>query len=381
MNGSVSYVRLLRSRDRAATFAAACLTASLSGGIALAATTAGASVANAAAPPYPPSPVIRQVVWAPAEDIIRLAPGGDTWPMTWADDGHLYTAYGDAHGFEPLIETKLSMGLGRVEGFPPDIRGMNLRSEIEARGAGPRGRKASGMLMVDGILYMLLRNDDRQGRCSRLAWSRDHGKTWTEADWRFEDFGYPTFVNFGRNYAGARDDFVYIVSHDHASAYHAADRFNLTRVPKDRIRARDAYEFFVRRDEQERPVWTRQIGERGTVFEHAGRCYRSGISYNAGLGRYIWSQIIPSGNTTFTGGKGDVRFEGGFGVYDAPEPWGPWTTVFYTEKWDVGPGETSSFPPKWMSADGRTAHLVFSGDDCFSVRKVEFVLPEPSRRR
>ncbi len=37
--------------------------------------------------------------------------------------------------------------------------------------------------------------------------------------------------------------------------------------------------------------------------------------------------------------------------------------------WDVGPGETASFPTKWMSADGKTVHLVFSGDDCFSVRK------------
>src|SRR5207245_10174055 len=71
---------------------------------------------------------------------------------------------------------------------------------------------------------------------------------------------------------------------------------------------------------------------------------------------------------------GDARFRGGFGIYDAPEPWGPWTTVTYTEAWDVGPGESSSFPTKWMSGDGRTAHLVFSGDDCFSVRQATFVL-------
>jgi CubicO group peptidase (beta-lactamase class C family) len=65
----------------------------------------------------------------------------------------------------------------------------------------------------------------------------------------------------------------------------------------------------------------------------------------------------------------DARFKGGFSIYDAPEPWGPWTTVYSTEDWDVGPGESSSFPTKWMSSDGKTIHLVFSGDDCFSVRK------------
>ena len=69
----------------------------------------------------------------------------------------------------------------------------------------------------------------------------------------------------------------------------------------------------------------------------------------------------------------DARFEGGFGVYDAPEPWGPWTTVFYTDRWDVGPGETSSFPTKWMSPDGTTVHLVFSGDDAFSVRQARII--------
>jgi hypothetical protein len=68
-------------------------------------------------------------------------------------------------------------------------------------------------------------------------------------------------------------------------------------------------------------------------------------------------------------GSDYVRFQGGFGVYDAPEPWGPWTTAFFTPMWDVGPGENNHFPTKWMSADGKTMHLIFSGDDIFSVRK------------
>ena len=37
--------------------------------------------------------------------------------------------------------------------------------------------------------------------------------------------------------------------------------------------------------------------------------------------------------------------------------------------WDVGPGENQHFPPKWMSADGRTMYLLFSGDDVLSTRK------------
>ena len=108
-----------------------------------------------------------------------------------------------------------------------------------------------------------------------------------------------------------------------------------------------------------RPTWTGDIAGRRSVFDHPGGCCRSAISYDAGLKRYLWCQTLP----------GDARFRGGFGVYDAPEPWGPWTTAYFAEDWDVGPGETCGFPTKWMSGDGKTLHLVFSGDDCFSVRR------------
>ena len=212
------------------------------------------------------------------------------------------------------------------------------------------------------MLYLWTRNAGN----AQLAWSKDHGKTWEWADWKFTtSFGCPTFLNFGKDYAGARDDWVYVYSHDAESAYQPADRMVLARVPKGKITERSAYEFFKGLDEKQRPLWSKEIADRGAVFTHKGRCYRSGITFNAGLKRYLWVQIIPGTE----GKKADTRFEGGFAVYDAPEPWGPWTTVYFTEKWDVGPGETASFPTKWMSADGKTLHLVFSGDDHFAVRK------------
>src|SRR5262249_2482530 len=98
---------------------------------------------------------------------------------------------------------------------------------------------------------------------------------------------------------------------------------------------------------------------------HKGKCYRSGISYNAALKRYLWCQTLPGG---------DARFKGGFGIYDAPQPWGPWTTAYFTEEGDVGTGGTSSFPTKWRSGSGQVLHLVSSGDDCFSVRQATLAL-------
>jgi beta-glucanase (GH16 family) len=333
------------------------------------AATSATPVANGnparSAAPYPPSPVLQGIEWAPRDTILRQARGSDNWPMTWADDDALYTAYGDGNGFEPFLKDKLSLGLARVIGTPPDIRGINIRSATaKALGGGQRGRKASGMLCVDGLLHMLVRNTGN----AQLGWSTDHGATWAWADWKFAgSFGCPTFLNFGKDCAGARDGFVYIYSHDHDSAYERADRFVMARVPKGRLRERAAYEFFVKLDANSHPRWSRSILERGAVFVNPGACYRSALSYSAALKRYLWCQIGP-GN--------DTRYTGGFAIYDAPEPWGPWTTAFHTDAWDVGPGESSSLPTKWMSTDGRTVHLVFSGEDHFSVRKGTVLLRE-----
>ena len=315
--------------------------------------------------PYPPSPVIRGVQWAPQVSIVRKARGSDTWPMTWADDDALYTAYGDGQGFDPPVSDKLSLGFAKVVGPPEDFTGINIRSATgEREGGGDKGQKASGMLMVGGVLYLWARNAGN----SRLAWSSDHATRWTWCDWKFEtSFGCPAFLNFGKDYAGARDGYVYIYSPDGDSAYRASDRMVLARVPKGRITERGAYEFFGGLAEGGMPTWTGDIAGRRSVFSHPGGCYRSAVSYDAGLRRYLWCQTLPGG---------DARFRGGFGVYDAPEPWGPWTTAYFTEAWDVGPGETSSFPTRWMSADGKTVHLIFSGDDCFSVRGATLTVTE-----
>ena len=145
----------------------------------------------------------------------------------------------------------------------------------------------------------------------------------------------------------------------------------MARAAKNEIRNRGSYKFFKGLDGSGRPVWTENIAERGAVFVNPGKCYRSGISYNAVLKRYLWCQILPASKHS----EGP-RFQGGFGIYDAPQPWGPWTTAYYTQDWDVGPGETSSFPTKWISTDGKTCHLLFSGDDYFSVRKAVLTVTE-----
>ena len=79
---------------------------------------------------------------------------------------------------------------------------------------------------------------------------------------------------------------------------------------------------------------------------------RDGFVYNPGLRRYLLA--------TFT------RWDGSWELYDAPEPWGQWTTVATYDRWiDATPKFGFTFPPKWMSADGKTLWMVFSGTKAY----------------
>jgi len=318
--------------------------------------------------PYPRSEKITGVHWASADTIERRAVGSDNFPITWAKDDILYTAYGDGYGFEPLLPMKLGLGFGKITGQPENFVSENIRSDAENRGQGGTGQKASGLLAIEDSIYMWVRNADLNGKQSQLARSDDQQKTWNWCDWRFEEFGHIAFVNYGKNYQGARDDYVYMITHDNASVYVFTDHFVLMRAPKNQLMSRNAYEFYGGTDGE--PIWTKDVGQRQPVFSNPQKCRRSSISYNAGLGKYLWVQLYP------LGGDVDTRHRGGLGIFESSEPWGHWRTVYYSERWDVGPGDLACFPTKWMSADGKTLYLVFSGDDNFSLRKVTLTVAD-----
>ena len=324
-------------------------------------------------PPNPRSQFILGVDWAPVETIRREAWDSDTWPVTWADDDNIYCSWADGRGFsEGQTPEKMSLGFAKVSGDPENFVGRNIRSETgEDMGNGSAGKKGSGILSVDGVLYLWARNANRRGEQSQLAWSQDHARTWTWADWTFERLGVCTFLNFGKDYAGARDKYVYVYSPDHPSAYIGSNRLVLARVEKGHIPDKDAYEFYAGLSASNEPSWSGDFADAAAVFTHAGRCSRTSVHYNAPLGRYIlWQQLT---NAPYSS---ETRFGGGFAMHEAVEPWGPWRTFYYSEHWDTGPGETAGVPTKWISEDGRRFHLVFSGEDYFSLRKGTYLLSD-----
>jgi hypothetical protein len=334
-----------------------------------------AAHANGNAPPYPPSPVISGIEYDFASHV-RMAPGSDNWPITWAEDDSQYSAWGDGGGFGGTNEDgRVSLGVARIDGPADHYTGHNVWGGKDASHPAQFGGKSYGIIALGATLYMWVapgsgsHNYDE----ARLAWSRDGGATWQRADWAFpksDGLLNPTFCQFGRGYRGARDGFVYCYAvrlHDDSSALQTPGQVDLMRVPASAVEDRSRYEFFAGRDAQGTPRWTRDVAERQPVFEDSsGLGSRLSVCYNSGLRRYLLCA------------EHGAAYRGNLGVFDAPEPWGPWTTVAYHGNFG-GLGSTFfwNFSNKWLSADGTRFVLVFTGsgdNDAWNTVRGRFVL-------
>lgn len=341
-------------------------------------------------PPYPPSPVIAEMRFDWSTHF-RAAPGSDSWPLTWADDDHQYTAWGDGGGFGGTNSLgRVSLGVARIEGSFEEQRGVNLWGGHEPQNPATFPGKSYGIVCVGGVLYMwvgIFRERSEPFDQVRLAVSRDHGASWTLADWAFTDdegVMLPTILQFGRDYAGARDDYVYSYlirfrgtegpdDYEDKVSWLVAQKpgaVDLARVPRERMLDRDAWEFCAGLGADGAPIWTADLSARRPVFEDPnGVGWNLSVSYNAGLGRYL----LCTEHTETHRGK--------LGVFDAPEPWGPWTTVAYYDAWGEGQVPVNTFfwnfANKWLSADGTQFVMTFTGrkeNDSWNVLRGEFVL-------
>lgn len=151
-----------------------------------------------AKPPYPPSLVIQRVSFDfGSRD--RRAPGSDNWPITWADDNHQYTTWGDGGGFEGTdSDGRVSLGVARVEGTSDNYRGRNIWGGQHAENPAQFEGKSYGILSVGDILYLWVSpgSDTDNYREARLCYSTNHGGSWAPADWAFtqsDGFVLPTF--------------------------------------------------------------------------------------------------------------------------------------------------------------------------------------------
>ena len=356
---------------------------------------------STSAPPYPPSPVIAdlELDWSTHR---RGARGSDNFQLTWADDDHQYGWWGDGGGFGDWSgEGRVSLGFARIEGTGGAWRGFNVwggnNSENLARFAG----KSWGTICVDGVLYSWIVPDAPEPGSPRnhyrfveLARSTNHGAAWTKATWRWQiedNLIIPTFLNFGKDNAGARDEYVYsyfirpqsldVTEANFGLNVHRPGAVFLARVHKSRIfEGRESYEWFGGLI-GDSPTWVR-LKEKKPVFENAnGTGWCLSAIYHPGLKRYLLATEHTASHSSL------------LGIFDAPEPWGPWTTVKYwtpAERFgERRPGSRLdwkfnvfflAFSPKWFQADGQDFTLTFTGggrgrdNDSFNTVTGRFIL-------
>lgn len=345
------------------------LTVVVLAGIFIGTTLTGPSFSFASQAPYPPSPVIAGVTWDFA-GMKQAAPGSDEWPITWASDDNLYTAWGDGGGFGGTNDNgRVSIGVARVTGTGDNWQGTNVFGGFQGESPATFVGKSAGILSVGGVLYMNAQEQD-VWQHSKMGQSTDFGHTWTfsngsfnNSPWDFSgEFAGPCFLQFGKDYAGARDNYVYGYDVESGSSPHNIVIF---RVPKDQIMTRPSYEFFAGLDGSGNPTWTADINQMKPVFtDPNGVGWGVRAFYDPVLHRYL-----------LTDQRNDSA---AWGIFDAPEPWGPWTTVAYYDTWiDSTFKFEYNFNQKWMSPDGLTMYMVFSGVgsyDAFNVIKATLTL-------
>jgi hypothetical protein len=332
--------------------------------------------------PYPPSSTITAVRWElSAPGTSRRALGSDLWPCTWARDDALYCAWGDGGGFDGNDDHvgRSSLGFARLRGGPAadgtlQFSGKNVwGTPPYAEHPATFGGKVVSMISIHGILYAVAglwtqQNSDNpvlageRGPLQTLIWSTDLGASWTIAPWSL-DSSFGTFLNFGRDNAGASDRYVYI--------YYVRDgdhtRIRLKRVEAQRLRVDPAtpgaYQYYAGRDAHAPSArWSAQESDAAAVFIDANHVDDPQVLYDAPLHRYLMTvgHNIPGGASI-----------GKFGLFEAPRPWGPWATVGYYEDWGaLGTAATGdylglSMSMKWSTKDGKTLWCIYSGLNAF----------------
>ena len=319
------------------------------------------ALSRASRPPYPHSPVIETITWH-WETYTNAAGGSDLWPVTWGPDDHLYAAWGDGGGFGGTdTDGRVALGFARIEGGPGNWRGFNVNGgkDPEHPASFPRHGKTTGVAYVDGVLYATVNLEDGVWPNVNhvLAWSTDRGATWTNAPWLFPrgtgNFQPAKFASFGKDYTGlpaALAGYVYLIGPRQSPDPGSGNQLYLVRVPRTRLREQGAYEFFQRTNAGGAPQWISEIAQAQPVFVDPNGVSPGAVVYDPGLKRYLL--------TCFHVGPGQL------GVFEAPNLWGPWTTIAYYEDWGrmgtEGEGLTCGFPEKWMSTDGLTLWSVFS---------------------
>lgn len=350
--------------------------------------------------PVPNYPMSTLIKGAEVSKHRRHRADGDMWPITWAMDGHLYAGAGD--------NQRSPMNFWRIEGHPDEkdweqppsvwlVNNMPLDPSkycVQPNIHPKWGIKPASVLGMDDRLYFAVElmnfgdNKDLNRQHNISAWimtSDDGGCTWNEDETARDFFtgrlASPHFLQFGRNYEGAKDEFVYAyfpAADDGNSYWENGDYILLGRVPREKLTVRSEWVFWTGAADGG-ANWSSRDAMAQPVFRYPLMTGENHVSYNKGLGRYImgnYSFLDLAGkpmpyhqNNSF---DADLQ-RSQLTLFEAPEPWGPWSLFYQDDDWGRRGGYQPAFPTKWMDEAGTSMWMVYSGseeDYNFTLQKI-----------
>jgi hypothetical protein len=359
---------------------------------------------NDAVPNYPTSTAITGVK---LERNRYHSASGDMWPITWASDGNLYGGAGD--------NRESPMNFWRVRGVPDLGKGShvndwfvdlidNLPLDPAIYCTDPRvdrlmGIKPAGLIDIDGILHFAVETqnygtDPAFNRQTNIeGWiitSDDYGKSWNRAATEQTSFfsGRVTschFLQYGQG-AATPDGWIYAyfpgASDDGNSYWCNGDYVLLGRVQPQNVLDRSAWRFASGFDAAGDPIWTTDDADAVSVFEYPRMTGENHVSFNAGIGRYIMGNYSfvdddmnprPAHQEPYPATAQHTQLT----LFEAPNPWGPWSLFHRDDNWGTYGDYQPSFPVNWMFNDGTTMFMVSSGgfdDYNFTVQRLDLTV-------
>jgi hypothetical protein len=327
---------------------------------------------------------------------------GDTWYPTWSSNDTLYSPWTDGTTLraDGYIEVSTSgkgtthneTGQGVILGNDP-MKIVAYSTGIYQSPSLPyMGRYPCGSLVYNGIWYYGTYCLDPEGitpygdKMINWPWmgpfvgfrySKDYGHTWKEtphspAKPLFGEtgrYGYPVkigsphFIDFGRNMEHSPDGKAYLIAHGADTSdikwrfwndsWITGDQIYLLRVTPavENMNDPSKYEFFAGNDDSGNPVWTSDFNKIRPLLEWNNNMGCVTMTYDAPLKKYLMC-ITDGGNTC---SKMHTY------ILESDKMTGNWKLVTYMKEF----GEQAYFvniPSKFISKDGKTVWLLYSGN-------------------